>query len=63
MFTQQDEISANDLARLRYSQPMGGSQAARKTRRYRLSAEYRRLIGGITAVEGDALYQLVQTSK
>jgi Fic family protein len=65
LFTQQDEISANDVARLLGLSPRQAREllsqwvaagwleigaAARKTRRYRLSAEYRQLIGGITAV-------------
>jgi Fic family protein len=64
LFERQDEITANGVAHLLGLSPrqvrdlLNGwvgegwlevSDAARKTRRYRLSAEYRRFIGGITA--------------
>jgi predicted ArsR family transcriptional regulator len=66
LFGRQEEITANDVAHVLGLSPrqvrdllnawveegwLEVSEAARKTRRYRLSAEYRRFIGGITAVE------------
>jgi Fic family protein len=64
LFSKQDEITSNDVAHHLGLSPrqvrdllsewaaqgwIEVSQAARKTRRYRLSADYRRFIGGITA--------------
>jgi DNA-binding IclR family transcriptional regulator len=64
LFDRQEEITANGVARILGLSPrqvrdllnawvadgwLEVSDAARKTRRYRLSAEYRRFIGGITA--------------
>jgi len=64
LFGRQEEITANEAARVLGLSPrqvrdllnawvgegwLEISEAARKTRRYRLSAEYRRFIGGISA--------------
>ena len=66
LFERQEEITANDVARVLGLSPrqardlLNGwvgegwlevSEAARKTRRYCLSAEYRRFVSGISAVE------------
>jgi len=63
LFERQEEITANEAARVLGLSPrqvrdllndwvedgwLVISDTARKTRRYRLSAEYRRFIGGIT---------------
>jgi Fic family protein len=64
LFERQEEITANEVAHILGLSPrqvrdllnawveegwLEVSEVARKTRRYRLSAEYRRFIGGITA--------------
>jgi Fic family protein len=66
LFERQEEITANEVAHILGLSPrqvrdllnawvgegwLEVSEAARKTRRYRLSAEYRRFIGGITAAQ------------
>jgi predicted ArsR family transcriptional regulator len=65
LFERQEEITANDAARVLGLSPrqmrdllkgrvgdgwLEVNDAARKTRSYRLSAIYRRFVGGITAV-------------
>jgi DNA-binding IclR family transcriptional regulator len=66
LFERQEEITANEVAHVLGLSPrqvrdllnvwveegwLEVSDAARKTSRYRLSAEYRRFIGGITAAQ------------